>query len=190
MSQLFAWGGQSTRVSALASFLPNWSQEEKGTTEDEMAGWHHWLDGCEFELWELVMDREAWRAAIHGVARSRTRLSNWTELNILLFSRSVLSDSLQPHGVQHARLACPSPTPRAYSNSCPLSWWWHPTISSSVVPFSSCPQSVPASGSFLMSQYRPKYWSLSFIISPSNEYLGLISFRIDWLHTNETVYYI
>ena len=54
----------------------DWGQEEKGTTEDEMAGWHHQLDGCEFELWELVMDREAWHAAIHGVAKSLTRLSN------------------------------------------------------------------------------------------------------------------
>ena len=68
------------------------------------------------------------------------------------FSRSVMSDSLRPHGLQHARPPCPSPTPRVYSNSCPLSWWCHPTISSSVVPFSSCPQSFPASGSFLMSQ--------------------------------------
>ena len=59
----------------------DWEQEEKGTTEDEMAGWHHWLDGCELsELQELVMDREAWRAAIHGVAKSQTRLSDWTEL--------------------------------------------------------------------------------------------------------------
>ena len=69
------------------------------------------------------------------------------------FSHSVVSDSLQPHGLQHSRLPCPSPTPRAYSNSCPLSQWCHPTISSSVVPFSSCPQSFPASGSFQMSQF-------------------------------------
>ena len=55
----------------------DWGQEEKGMTEDEMAGWHHQLDGCDFgELWDLVMDREAWRAVIHGVAKSRTRLSN------------------------------------------------------------------------------------------------------------------
>ena len=64
-----------------------------------------------------------------------------------------MSDSLRPHGLQHARLPCPSPTPRACSNSCPSSWWCHPTISSSVVPFSSCLQSFPASGSFPMSQF-------------------------------------
>ena len=68
------------------------------------------------------------------------------------FSRSVVSDSLRPHESQHARLHCPSPTPRVYSDSCPLSRWCHPTISSSVVPFSSCPQSLPALGSFPMSQ--------------------------------------
>ena len=60
----------------------DWGQEEKGTTEDEMAGCHHWLDGLSLsELQELVMDREAWRAVIHGVAKSQTQLSNWTELN-------------------------------------------------------------------------------------------------------------
>ena len=68
------------------------------------------------------------------------------------FSHSVLSDSLRPHGLQHARPPCPSPMPRVYSNSCPLSWWCHSTVSSSVVPFSSCPQSLPVSGSFQMSQ--------------------------------------
>ena len=69
------------------------------------------------------------------------------------FSRSVLSDSLWPHGLQHSRPHCPSPTPRVYSNSCPLSQWCHTTISSSVVPFSSCLQSFPASGSFPRSQF-------------------------------------
>ena len=68
------------------------------------------------------------------------------------FSRSVVSDSLQPHGLQHARPPCPSPTPGVYSNSCPSSRWCHPTISSSAVPFSSCLQSFPASRSFQMSQ--------------------------------------
>ena len=69
------------------------------------------------------------------------------------FSHSVMSDSLQPHGLQHARLPSPSPTPRAYSNSGPLSQWCHPTISSSVVPFSSCLQSFPASGFFPLSYF-------------------------------------
>ena len=68
------------------------------------------------------------------------------------FNLSVVSDSLWPHELQHAKPPCPSPTPGVYPNSCPLSWWCHPTISSSVVPFSSCPQSFPASGSFPMSQ--------------------------------------
>ena len=71
------------------------------------------------------------------------------------FSLSVVFNSLWPHGLQRARLPCPSPTPGACSNSCPLSRWCHPTISSSVVPFSSCPQSFPASGSFPMSQLFP-----------------------------------
>ena len=70
-----------------------------------------------------------------------------------LFSHSLVSDSLHPHGLQHIRLPCPSPSPRACSNSCPSSKWCHPTISSSVVPFSSCLQSFPASGSFLMSWF-------------------------------------
>ena len=72
---------------------------------------------------------------------------------IFQFSHSVVSNSVWPHGLQHARPPCPSPTPRAYSNSHPLSQWCHPTISSSVVPFSSCLQSFPASGSFPMSQF-------------------------------------
>ena len=100
------------------------------------------------------------------------------------FSHSVMSDSLWPHELQHARPPCPSPTPRAYPNSCPLSQWCHPTISSSVVPFSSWPQSFPASGSSQMSQLFirwPNYWSFSFSVSPSNEHPGLISFRMAWL---------
>ena len=81
---------------------------------------------------------------------------------------------------------CPSPAPGVHPNPCPSSQWCHPTISSSVVPFSSCLQSFPASGSFQMSQSVlhirwPKYWSFSFNISPSNEHPGLISLRMDWL---------
>ena len=74
------------------------------------------------------------------------------QFSAVQFSRSVMSDSLRPHESQLARTPCPSPTPGVYSNSCPSSWWCHPTISPSVVPFSSCPQSLPASGSFPMSQ--------------------------------------
>ena len=72
----------------------DWELEEKGTTEDEMAGWHHGPDGRESEeLRELVMDREAWRAAIHGIAKSRTRLSDWTELNWMMKNHLVISIS-------------------------------------------------------------------------------------------------
>ena len=88
--------------------------------------------------------------------------------SLVQFSCSVVSDSLWPHGLQHARLPCPSPTLRAYSNSCPLTQWYHPTISSSVVPFSSHLQSFPASESSNESVLRirwPKYWSFSFSIS-------------------------
>ena len=95
------------------------------------------------------------------------------------FSHSVVSNSLQTHELQHTRPPCPSLTPGVHSNSCPSSPWCHPAISSSVVPFSSCLQFFPASGSFLCIRW-PKYPSFSFNISPSNEYSGLISFRIDW----------
>ena len=78
--------------------------------------------------------------------RSKTTVSS------VQFSCSVVSDSLWPHGLQHARPPCPSPTPRVHPNSCPSSWWYHPTISSSVVPFSSCPQPLLASESSPMSQ--------------------------------------
>ena len=86
------------------------------------------------------------------------------------------------HGLQHARLPCPSLSHGVCPDSCSLSWYCYLTMSSSVVPFSSCLQSFPTSGSFLMSHLftseSPKYWSFSFSISPSNEYSGLIPFRI------------
>ena len=96
---------------------------------------------------------------------------------------SVVPDSLRPHGMQHARLPCPSSSPEACSNSCPLSGWCHPTILCSVVPFSSCLQSFPASGCFLMSQLfasgGPSIGASASSISLSSEYSGLISFKID-----------
>ena len=103
---------------------------------------------------------------------------------LLLFCRSVVSNSLQPHGLQHARFPCPSLSSWVCANSCPLSQWCHPTILSSVVPFSSSIQSFPASSFFqwVSSLHQvAKYYIFSFRISPSNEHSGLISFRMDWL---------
>ena len=100
------------------------------------------------------------------------------------FSHSVVSDSLWPHESQHTRPPCPSPTPGVYSNPCPLSRWCHPTMSSSVIPFSSHFQSFPASRSFPMSQFfisGGQSIGVSASACPSNEYSGLISFRMDWL---------
>ena len=95
-----------------------------------------------------------------------------------------MSHSLRPHGLQHAKLSCPSVSPRICSNSCPSSRWCHPTISSSITPFSFCPQSFPASESFLVNQLiasdGQSIGSFNLSINPSNEYSGLISFRIDW----------
>ena len=101
--------------------------------------------------------------------------------NSVQFSCSVVSNSLRPHGLQHATPPCPSPTPRVHSDSCPLTRWCHPTISSSMVPFSPRLQSFPASGSFQMSQFFASGCH-SLNISPYNEYSGLISFRMDWLN--------
>ena len=106
--------------------------------------------------------------------------------SLLLFNCLVLSDSLWPHGLQHARLPCPSPSPGACSNSCPSSRWCHPTISSSVLchPLLLLPTIFPRirvfSNESAFHIRWPKYWSFSFLINPSNEYSELISFRIDW----------
>ena len=99
------------------------------------------------------------------------------------FSHSVVSNNLPPRGLQHARIPCPFPTPRVYSNSCPLSQWCHSNMSSPIVPFSHL-QSFQHQGFFKWvssSHEVAKYWSFSFSISPSSEYSGLISFRMDRL---------
>ena len=142
------------------------------------------------------------RSVYHLIVYKVLKLCAWIEYIIsfkvllLLLSCSVVSNSLRPHGLQHSRLPCPSPTPGTCSNSCPSSCWCHPTISHSIIPL-SCLHSFPASGSFsmMLSIFLsigvfsnetvlcirwPKYWSFSFSISPPNEYSGLISFRIDW----------
>ena len=90
-----------------------------------------------------------WKTGCGGSSQMKNR----STISSVQFSHSVMSDSLWPHGLQHTRHPCPSSTPRACSNSCPSSWWCPPTISSSVIPFSSCLQSFPASGSFPMSQF-------------------------------------
>ena len=120
------------------------------------------------------MDKGARWAIVHRVTKSQTLLvTKHVHVNPVIshfeftwrrkvlyhlfglsvqFSPSVVSDSLWPHESQHSRHCCPSPTPGVHPNPCPLSWWCHPTILSSIIPFSSCPQSLPASGSFPMSQ--------------------------------------
>ena len=101
------------------------------------------------------------------------------------FSCSVISDSLKPHGLQHTRLLCPSSIPRACSNSCPSSWWWHLTIFILCHPLLLLPSIFPGIRVFpnesILCIRWPKYWCFSFSISPSNECSELISFRMDWL---------
>ena len=101
------------------------------------------------------------------------------------FSRSVVSDSLWPHGLQHARPPYPPTTPGVYSNSSPSSRWCHPAISSPVMPFSSCPSIFPSIRVFsnvsALCIRWPKYWNFSFNIGLTNKHPGLISFRMDWL---------
>ena len=118
-----------------------------------------------FRLWRVSTSRELHvffltsqfyillMSQIKKKSRKVTCSSQWREeVCSVQFSGSVMSHSLRPHESQHARPPCPSPTPRVQSNSCPSSRWCHPAISSSVIPFSSCPQSLPASDSFPMSQ--------------------------------------
>ena len=124
-----------------------------------------------------------WTAFLSGsVLTSRKWV--YSLLSSVQFSHSVVSDSLWPHGRQHTRPPCPSPTPKVYLNSCPLSQGCYPTISSFVVSFSSCFQSFPESGSFQINQFFPSDGqsigaSASASVLPM-KYSGLISFRIDW----------
>ena len=138
-----------------------------------------WVDEWLFQLWALSSDPRACDSQniLHG------EIQKFQCMHVSVqFSSSVVSNSLWPYGLQYARLPCPSPTPKACSNSCPSSQWCHPTISFSVIPFSSCLQSFPASRSFptVLRIKWPKYWSFSFSIGPYNKYsmnipLGLTS---------------
>ena len=144
------------------------------------------------------MDRASWQATIHGVTNIKhnwvTNVSRFESCflssNICVswwgsvhFSCSVVSDSLRPHGLQHARPPCASPTPRVYSNSGPLSRWCQPTISSTVIPFSSCLQSFPSSGSFQMSQLFT-WGGQSIGVSASTSVLPINT--QDWSHLGWT----
>ena len=127
-----------------------------------------------FIYWTKVWD--SWQMCLN---------SKHYHINSVQFSCSVVFDCLRPHGLQHTRPPCPSPTPRVYSNSCPLSWWCYPTIST-CRPLLLLPSVFPSirvfSSESVLHIRWPKYWNFSFSISPSNEYSGPISFRVDWLH--------
>ena len=154
------------------------------------------------EVWNkeiIIKKKNPWKQEYKRKANEPNQASKWENelciqsrweqepcntcftLTSLLFSYSVVSDSLWPQ----TRLPCPSLSPGVCSNSCPLSQWCHPTVSSSVVPFSFLPSIFPSirvfSNESTLQIRWPKYWTFSFSISPSNEYSGLISFRIDWL---------
>ena len=144
---------------------------ENSLGENKWKVWFMWQWGMKAELRRWI------------VVRKNSSLKPYcSDFQFSSVAQSCLT--LRPHESQHTRPPCPSPTPRVHPNPCPSGRWCHPTISSSVVPFSSCPQSLPASGSSNESTLRmrwPKYWSFSFSISPSSEHPGLISFRMDWL---------
>ena len=117
--------------------------------------------------WEYKLIQPLWKTLWRFLKKLGIKPPS-VQFSSVQFSGSVMSDSLWPHEQQHARPPCPSPAFRVYPNSCPLSQWCHPTISSSVIPFSSCPQSFPTSGSFQMSQlFVSGGQNFSFNISPS-----------------------
>ena len=150
-----------------------------------MASFITWLRSNRCELSHLCWGVSRGRRCKTHASPVSCTVGSAYQMRVSQFSRSVVSDSLWPHGLQHTRPPCPSPTPGVYPNSCLLSRWCHPTILSSVVPFSSYSQSFPAPGSIssesTLRMRWPKYWSFSFSIIPCKEIPGLISFRMDWL---------
>ena len=170
----WCWSWKSNTLATWCKELTHWKrpwvwERLKAEGEGDDRGWDGWMAPPTQRTWVWVDSGCWWWTGRPGVlwfmGSQRVRDNwatelNWTELcSILLlvvvsffisvqFSCSVVSDSLRPHEPQHIRPPCPSATPGVHPNPCPLSHWCHPTISSSVVPFSSCPQSFPASGSF------------------------------------------
>ena len=169
-----AWGAPLCRESAThwgPTMDPLFKHALPISSLHHTVSWLLWRDGMRFlasvsprwlSTWHLLGPQLSCRGSLTWLAYPFVRKLETQKLleatwdciddKLVLFSCSVVSDSLQPQGLQHTRLPCPSPSPGACPNACPLSRWCHPTISSSVVPFSSCLQSFPASGSFLMSQ--------------------------------------
>ena len=141
------------------------------------------LSGMSLVAWQE--ERRTWRVMcfLLASAEKKTQFIIFPSLSVQFSSCTQSCLTLQSHGLQYARLPCPSPASRVYSNSCPLSQWCHPTISSSVIPFFLLPSVFPSirifSSESVLRIRWPKYWSFSFSISPSNAYSGLISFRTD-----------
>ena len=154
------------------------SRRNRGQQRMRWAKWHYLHHGHEFE--KISGNSEGQGSLMSPIPGCRVGHDWATQFSSV--AQSCLT--LQPQGLQHTRLPCPSPTPGAYSNSCPSSQWCHPTISSSVVSFSptfNLFQNQGFSNELAFCIRWPKYWSFSFSLNPSKEYSGLISFRMDWL---------
>ena len=150
-------------------FGRNWRVTKEPLDESERREWKSWLKTQHSKTKIMASSPiTSWQIDEETVE---------TVSDFILFSSVQSLSRVQLFATPWTAACQASPTPGAYSNSCPLSWWCHPTVSSSVIPFSSLPQSFPASGSFPMSRI---FTCFSFSISPFSEYLQLVSFRIDW----------
>ena len=149
--------GSSRRGGLCTEILPTTTDDRQTHNTPWSSVSLRWLSGWAQLLQKLSQSSLMLTPSRNLLWREFWKTVLFSQVDVLVssvqFSRLVVSDSLQPHGLQHTRPPCPSPTPRAYPNPCPLSRWCHPTISSSVVSFSSCPQSFPASGSFMITQF-------------------------------------
>ena len=150
-----------------------------------LRNWESWV------LWKHPFMCKLWTLVISYKQHCPQTVKGFTSQNraasslLSQFNRLIVSDVLRPHGLQHARLPCPSPTTGASSNSCPLSWWYHPTISSPVIPFSSCLQSFPASGSFPRSKF---FTSGGQSIGASASIFSLVSTDNNFLQAHSSPY--